>query len=286
MEMKPERMEDLIVIISLLIAHPVITVPDSAKHYCFVLDGSGSMNTIVDSETLIEKGKDEIENIIYNASDGSKFTLVFASDTTRVIYEKLGNKEKAVELLGKLQPSGMNIDLNNSMKYVQNYFNENGEFVPEEPENLVPYLDVLRDYVRYSGTTGNSLYYMGSYSWLFDIGYMMDNFIVISSAQIKDKQNNIISNPYEWTELIPYCESVKGALEDTIIDAWRDSPVDQNLYNDVLQGSHYGLTISGETIAIDGNNFVSGTCPDFYESDLAFGAASVWTDLLVEWFGE
>lgn len=177
--------------------------------------------------------------------------------------------------------------LSNKDKIVsRHYFNENGDFVPEEPENPVPYLDLLRDYVRYSGTTGNSLYYMGSYSWLFDIGYMMDNFIVISSAQIKDKQNNIISNPYEWTELIPYCESVKGALEDTIIDAWRDSPVDQNLYNDVLQGTHYGLTISGETIAIDGNNFVPGTCPDFYESDLVFGADSVWTDLLVEWFGE
>lgn len=166
------------------------------------------------------------------------------------------------------------------------YYDENGEVVLEETENPVPYLDLLRDYVRDSGITGNSLYYMGSYSWLFDIGYMMDNFIYISSAQIKDEQNNIVSNPYEWTELKPYCESVKGALEDTIIDAWRDSPVDKNLYNDVLQGTHYGLTISGETIAIDGNNFVPGTCPDFYESDLAFGAASVWTDLLVEWFGE
>lgn len=177
--------------------------------------------------------------------------------------------------------------LSNKDKTVsKHYFNDDGDFVPEEPENPVPYLHLLRDYVRYSGITGNSLYYMGSYSWLFDIGYMMDNFIYISSAQIKDEQNNIVSNPYEWTELKPYCESVKGALEDTIIDAWRDSPVDKNLYNDVLQGTHYGLTISGETIAIDGNNFVPGTCPDFYGSDLAFGAASVWTDLLVEWFGE
>lgn len=166
------------------------------------------------------------------------------------------------------------------------YYNEDGEVVLEEIETPVPYLDLLRNYVRYSGITGNSLYYQGTYSWLFDIGYMMDNFIYISSAQIKDEQNNIVSNPYEWNELKPYCESVKEALGNTIIDAWRDSPVDQNLYNDVLQGTHYGLTISGEAIAIDGNNFVPGTCPDFYESDLAFGAASVWTDLLVEWFGE
>lgn len=165
------------------------------------------------------------------------------------------------------------------------YYDENGKVVEEETENPVPYLHLLRDYVRYSGMTGISLYYMGSYSWLFDIGYMMDNFIYISSAEIKDKQNNIVSNPNEWTELKLYCESVKGALEDTIIDAWRDFPVNENLY-DVLQGTHYGLTISGETIAIDGNNFVPGTCPDFYESDLAFGADSLWTDLLVEWFGK
>ena len=54
----------------------------------------------------------------------------------------------------------------------------------------------------------------------------------------------------------------------------------------MLQGTHYGLTISGETIAIDSGTIVPGTCPDFYESDLAFGAASSWTDLLVEWFGK
>lgn len=179
--------------------------------------------------------------------------------------------------------------LSNKDKIVsRHYFNENGDFVPEEPENPVPYLHLLRDYVRYSGISGDSLYYMGSFSWLFDIGYMMDNFIYISSAEIKDKKGNSISNPYKWTELIPYCEGVKEALGNTIIDAWRDSSVAENLY-DVLkrdETSHYGLTISGEAIAIDGNNFVPGTCPDFYESDLVFGADSVWTDLLVEWFGE
>ena len=33
-----------VVTISLLVAHPVITIPNGAKEYCFILDGSGSMN--------------------------------------------------------------------------------------------------------------------------------------------------------------------------------------------------------------------------------------------------
>ena len=31
-----------VTIISLAIAHPIITVPNSANEYCFILDGSGS----------------------------------------------------------------------------------------------------------------------------------------------------------------------------------------------------------------------------------------------------
>ena len=33
-----------VLFISLAIAHPIITVPGAAKEYCFVLDGTGSMN--------------------------------------------------------------------------------------------------------------------------------------------------------------------------------------------------------------------------------------------------
>ena len=108
-----------IAVISLLIAHPIIYIPNGAKEYCFILDGSGSMNMISNDKSRIEIGKDEIKKVINSSSDGSKYTLVYAGDTARVVYEKLGDKEKAFELLDKLEPSGVTVGYKNVLKYVE-----------------------------------------------------------------------------------------------------------------------------------------------------------------------
>lgn len=128
----------LVVVISLAIAHPIITIPNAAKEYCFILDASGSMNMEVNGISKMHLAKEEIEEIITSSTDGSKYTLVHAADTTRVIYEKLGDKEKAVELLNKLEASGVTVSYNATLKYVQDYFNQNS--------SLVTYLVTDRDY--------------------------------------------------------------------------------------------------------------------------------------------
>ena len=143
------------------------------------------------------------------------------------------------------------------------------------------YIQFLRDYyVRYSGAECLSLAYQGTYSWLFDIGYMVDSFSFVAADIFNGQQN-----PDAWPELVAACSDVKTALEGAIVKAWHDYPYDEDLY-EIFGGSHYGLVISGETIAIDGGNIVPGSCPDFYETDLAFGKDSAWTQLLKEWFGE
>ena len=53
----------LIILISLSIAHPVITLPNTAKEYCFILDGSGSMNTDENDNSRFDNGKNEIKTI-------------------------------------------------------------------------------------------------------------------------------------------------------------------------------------------------------------------------------
>ena len=61
----------------------------------------------------------------------------------------------------------------------------------------------------------------------------------------------------------------------------------ENLYDYLCKTKHhYGLTISGETIVISGDQLYEGTCPNFYRTDLDFGRDSAWTDLLVVLFGE
>ena len=127
-----------ITMISLVIAHPIIYIPNGAKEYCFILDGSGSMNMVIEEKSRIDIGKDEIKNIINSSADGSKYTLIFASDTARVVYEKFDNKEKACELLEDLKPSGVSVTYDSILKHVQKYFNEN--------KSMITYLVTDKDY--------------------------------------------------------------------------------------------------------------------------------------------
>lgn len=115
----------VVLIISIVIAQPVITIPNSAKDYCFILDASGSMNFVSGEETRMETAKDEIEEIIYDSKDGSTFTLIYVGDTSKVVYENFSDKDRAVEMLNNLDATGVSVGLEGILKHVQNYFNEN-----------------------------------------------------------------------------------------------------------------------------------------------------------------
>ncbi len=117
--------------ISLAIAHPMITVPDSANDYFFVLDGSGSMRmdhgTDEEGNTLsrFEEGKAQIANTIENAVDGSVFSLVYAGDNTSLVFENIDDKEQALYLLSELKPAYGAIPLTDAIGDAQAHFNGN-----------------------------------------------------------------------------------------------------------------------------------------------------------------
>ncbi len=126
-----------VTLISLLIAHPILTVPGAAKEYCFILDGSGSMRMEVaesesstatedgSAQTRFEVAKATIAARIADAVDGSIFTLVFAGDTTGVVYERVEDKEQALLLLDELGPVYRDADLSEAVATAQGYFSEN-----------------------------------------------------------------------------------------------------------------------------------------------------------------
>ncbi len=118
-----------VTVISLAIARPIITLPNSANEYCIILDGSGSMRTeaAYDDETVIrfDAAKESIRERVSSAIDGSVFTLVFAGDTTGVICEKEEDKEKVLLLLDELAPVYNKVDLTDAIGIAQGYFNDN-----------------------------------------------------------------------------------------------------------------------------------------------------------------
>ena len=117
-----------VVAISLAIARPIITVPDSAGEYCFVLDGSSSMLYKEDGESRFDRAKYEIGDAIEDAKLGSTYTLIFASDSTSVVYERISDKEVALDMLNELECGEGSGELSTALGAAQKYFDENPSF--------------------------------------------------------------------------------------------------------------------------------------------------------------
>ena len=112
----------VVVFISLAIANPVFVLKGRANDYCFVLDGSGSMNIVSDGSTRFEKGKDWIEDAILSSADGSFYTFVTTGETTEVVFKDIDDKKSAIEKLKAVQPSQVASDYTNALTVAQNYF--------------------------------------------------------------------------------------------------------------------------------------------------------------------
>lgn len=114
-----------VIFISIALAHPVFVLKGRANDYCFILDGSGSMNVIEDGKSRFERGKDEIRRIINSAADGSTFTLITTGNTTDMIYKESDDKRMAVRRLNETKAAFVEADFNGATSVAQSYFNEN-----------------------------------------------------------------------------------------------------------------------------------------------------------------
>lgn len=166
-------------------------------------------------------------------------------------------------------------------EYTQNYVS----FLGEHHANIVNWLTTNGPY-----SYDDSIYYMGSYTWLYDIGHFTDMLRAISAATISGS-----ANANAWLELNTAADVVIGKLDEAIKYSWHESNWVPSGYNNdfyaILDGNesfkhHYGLTISGANIAVDGNGLTQGSAPDYYKTDLAFGEDTAWGNLLEYWFNK
>lgn len=114
-----------VAVISLAIAHPVVTVPDSAQEYCFILDGSASMNMSNGENTRIERAKDRIEELINDTVDGSVYTLVYVGEGTSTVFERLDDRKRAYSLLEDIEAAHTADSFIDACGIAQGYFDEN-----------------------------------------------------------------------------------------------------------------------------------------------------------------
>ncbi len=94
-----------VIMLAVSVTQPVFVIPRAAKEYCFILDGSGSMNIVEGGQTRFDKAKDKIEGMIDDAFKGSAYSLIFVGNTTDTIFENYTDKERCKKLLSDLEVS-------------------------------------------------------------------------------------------------------------------------------------------------------------------------------------
>lgn len=114
-----------VILIAVSIAHPVFIIPRAAREYCFILDGSGSMNIVEDGSTRFEKGKQRIQKIIEGSYKGSAYSLIYAGQTTDMVFESYTDKERCLKLLDELEASSCVGDVNEAVGLAQSIFDVN-----------------------------------------------------------------------------------------------------------------------------------------------------------------
>lgn len=114
-----------VILISWALAHPVFTLPGKAIDYCFILDGSGSMQTVQSGESRFEAGKDRIRDMIESAADGSTYTLITTGNTTDLVMKEVDDKKAAIRRLDALEPAYVASNLSRAAEVAYSYQVEN-----------------------------------------------------------------------------------------------------------------------------------------------------------------
>ena len=115
----------LVAALSLAVAHPIIVLPGAAHEYCFILDGSASMNMEMDGKTRFDLAKEEILKVVDEAKEGSTYTVVYVGGTTEVILEKADDKSRVSDRLASLECSEGSIEYTDAIGIAQGYFDSN-----------------------------------------------------------------------------------------------------------------------------------------------------------------
>ena len=114
-----------VILISWAIAHPVFILPNKAMDYCFILDGSASMQTVQNGSSRFDIGKERISSMISSAADGSTFTLITTGNTTEMVMKEIDDKKTALRRLDAVEAAYVASGLSTASEMAAEYLREN-----------------------------------------------------------------------------------------------------------------------------------------------------------------
>jgi hypothetical protein len=200
-----------VLVVSLAVAHPTITLKGAAYEYCFILDGSASMNMSADGVTRFELAKDEISDVIRDAGNGSTFTVVLVGETTEVIIEKSDDPIKVRDRLSVLSPSAATVAYSEAIGIAQGYFDENPA--------LRTYLVTDTDYAECENVTLINVARTENNVSLEDVKYVKSgkNTVTVSGNVVSYGADRVV-------DVTVHSDSSDEILGETKVQAFKDEP--------------------------------------------------------------
>ena len=201
----------LVLVVSLAVAHPTVILKGAAYEYCFILDGSASMNMSADGVTRFELAKDEISDVIRDAGNGSTFTVVLVGETTEVIIEKSDDPIKVRDRLSVLSPSAATVAYSEAIGIAQGYFDENPA--------LRTYLVTDTDYAECENVTLINVARTENNVSLEDVKYVKSgkNTVTVSGNVVSYGTDRVV-------DVTVHSDSSGEILGETKVQAFKDEP--------------------------------------------------------------
>lgn len=165
----------IVTLVSLAITQPVITIANSARSYCFVLDASGSMNIVQNGKTRFDIAKNEINKIIDNSTDGSEYTLIYAGSSTETWFERITDKKTAKQIVSDREVSYVPFEVDSALDAAKKFYYNN----PAVTTYLITDMDYTEhDNVNVVNVAKSSVNYA-----LTDITYGLDGGRLVVSGK-------------------------------------------------------------------------------------------------------
>ena len=229
----------LVLTVSLAIAHPIIVLPGAAYEYCFIIDGSASMNMEEDGVSRFDLAKEEILEIARDAKGGSTFTVVFVGDTTEVVVEKGDDAAKLADRLKTLKASDCTVNYTEAIGVAQGYFDEN--------PSTVTYLITDTDYKDADNITVVNVARDENNLSVEDVRYVTSgkNTVIVSGKVVSYGEDKVI-------DVQLFSDSSEEVLAETKVQAFDGKPESFSFTVDLE--SFYSLTVripNGDAYAAD-----------------------------------
>lgn len=219
----------------------------------------------------------------YGSMEKAKYFSRKANTLSLIDLSKIDNVADKISKLADLISKSDNL----TFRYGVDGVAENETTVRDYFKNNL--LDTRIVTLRYSiaGKTEQeyNLVYPGTYTWLYDIGFIARNIALFTHNEEKAQ------------DLYQATNNLTSALQDALVYTWREGPSkDQNdgeyatidgseKDNSLYYGGNlpFGLTISGATRQDLYGTYVPAY-PNYYKTDLDFGKDTTWGNLLEIYF--